>query len=270
MKRTSKKRLKKVSRQIDAMPIRPEAEEAAFERFRETGELPEFQRLAGAVIERALRDGVERVSQVMYDLAAGIERLKRAAEGLGNAEPEPEPLRKMLFHEAVYGPKFVSIPARLALRILVDMGRDVTDPEFIPSDTELPDWGSVGWHLIGLPERIVKPPYEEQAQRLFGRFDDLRERMDRDDRRWMDAYGEAAMIFLHEGELPEDELMCETVLAYGEFFGLLQHYLGRGDSEVMAAFDRVAKARGKARAAAIVRVQAMGAEGRLVSRGAFE
>ncbi len=60
--------------------------------------------------------------------------------------------------------------------------------------------------------------------------------------------------------------MSEVVLANGEFMELLQHYLGRGDSEVMAAFDRVAKARGRKRAAAIVKVRAMAAGGRLVSR----
>lgn len=123
----------------------------------------------------------------------------------------------------------------------------------------------MGWHLIGLPERIVKPPYEEQARRLFDRFDDLRERIDRDDRRWMDAYGEAALLFLHEGELPDDELMCEVVLANGEFMGLLRHYCRGGDPEVMAAFDQAARAHGEARAAAIARVAAMAAEGRLVS-----
>ena len=78
------------------------------------------------------------------------------------------------------------------------------------------------------------------------------------------------MIFLHEGELPEDELMREAVLAYGEFFGLLQHYHGHGDAEVMAAFDQVAKASGKKRVTAIAKVQAMAAEGRLVSRDAVD
>ena len=118
----------------------------------------------------------------------------------------------------------------------------------------------------GLPW-MVKPPYEEQAQRLFDQFHDIRERIDRDDRQWMDAYGEAAMVFLHEGELPEDELMREAVLAYGEFFGLLQHHVGHGDPEVMAAFEQVAKGRGKKRLAAIARVRAMAAKGRLVSSG---
>ena len=86
----------------------------------------------------------------------------------------------------------------------------------------------------------------------------------------MDAYGEAAMIFLREGQLPEDELMCEAVLGFGEFFGLLQHRVRHGDPEVMAAFDQVAKTRGRKRLAAVERVRAMAAEGRLVSRDAFE
>ena len=149
-------------------------------------------------------------------------------------------------------------------------GRDVTDPDFLGADTVLPDYGSVGLHVLGFPECLAKPPYEDQTQRLCDRFASLRERLDQDDRGWMDGFGEAAILFLHEGELPDDELMCEAVLANGEFMGILGHFLGHGDSEVMAAFDQVARARGEARAAAIVTVQAMAAEGRLLSRDAFE
>ena len=45
---------------------------------------------------------------------------------------------------------------------------------------------------------------------------------------------------------------------------------GVGDPEAMAAFDQAARAQGEAQAAAIERLQAMAAEGRLVSRDAFE
>ena len=64
--------------------------------------------------------------------------------------------------------------------------------------------------------------------------------------------------------------MCETVLANGELVWLLGHFCAKGDSEVMAAFDQAARAQGEARAAAIVRVRAMVAQGRMVSRSAFE
>ncbi len=64
--------------------------------------------------------------------------------------------------------------------------------------------------------------------------------------------------------------MCEAVLANGEFMGLLGHYLGHGDPEVMAVFDQVARAQGESRVAAIVRVRKMAVEGRLVPRDALE
>ena len=65
--------------------------------------------------------------------------------------------------------------------------------------------------------------------------------------------------------------MCEAVLANGELMGLLGHYLGHGDPEVMAAFDQVAKATGADRDAAIARVRALAAEGRLMpSRDAVD
>ena len=121
---------------------------------------------------------------------------------------------------------------------------------------------------LRIPWRWVKDcwgwtsyPHEDQAQRLFERFEDLRERIDRDDQGWFDDLAVAGVRFLNEGELPGDELLCETVLANGEFFGLLRHYVGQGDAEVMSAFDQVATARGEARAAAIAGVQAMAAEG---------
>ncbi len=266
MNRTRKKRLQKVSQQIDAMPITPAVEEAAFERFRETGELPEHQRLAAAVIKRALqgRSGRRKVGPSSWEESIRI--LAEMAEGLAEPEPERQPLREWLFDEAVYGPDFVRCAARGALKILVAADRDVTDPEFIDKSVELPDYGSVGLHVLGFPECLAKPPYEDQTQRLCDRFASLRARINRDDREWMDGFGEAAILFLHEGELPDDELMCEAVLANGELMGLLGHFLGHGDPEAMAVFDQVARAQGEARAAVIVRVQAMVAGGRLVSR----
>jgi hypothetical protein len=38
--------------------------------------------------------------------------------------------------------------------------------------------------------------------------------------------------------------MVEAVLAHGELIGLVAHYVGVGDAEVMEAYDRVARARG--------------------------
>ena len=60
--------------------------------------------------------------------------------------------------------------------------------------------------------------------------------------------------------------MCEAVLANGELMGVLGHFCGECDAEVMAAFDQLAQAKGADRDAVIARLQAMAAEGRLVSR----
>ena len=64
--------------------------------------------------------------------------------------------------------------------------------------------------------------------------------------------------------------MCEAVRANGELMGLLQHNVGEGDAELMAAFDQVAKVRGKKRSAAIAKVRAMAGEGRLLTRNESE
>ena len=85
----------------------------------------------------------------------------------------------------------------------------------------------------------------------------------------LQAYHDAWKRF-PQGELPDDELMCEAVLTNGEFMGVLGHFLDHGDAEVMAVFDQAARAVGADRDAAIARVRAMAADGRLVSRDAFE
>lgn len=267
MKRAQKNRLKKVFQQIEALPITRAVEDAAFERFRETGELPEHRRLAGAVVDRALRGGAERESQEVLGMRKVIEHLKRLADDLTEADPEPEPelLRESLFNEAVYGDEVIRIPARAALKVLVGIGRDVTDPQFIPEEVEMPDFGSVGLHVLGFPEEFVRPPYEDQAGRLFEQFASIRERIDRDDPGWSEAYGEAAVRFLRMGELPDDDLMREAAIANGEWVGLLAHTCGQGDPGVMALFNRVGTAVGAEREDAIVELQELAFEGRLVS-----
>lgn len=51
--------MERVEKAIAALPLRPDVVQKAFERFRDTGELPEQQRLAAAVTEQALRGGRE-------------------------------------------------------------------------------------------------------------------------------------------------------------------------------------------------------------------
>ncbi len=270
MNRTRKKRLQEVAQQIDAMPIAPAVEKAAFERFRETGELPEHQRLAEVVIQRALRGGEARGVPQPLDLETALRRLNEAAAGLEASTPRRESVRKLLFYEAVHGSGIVKLAARMVLEALVFIGGDVTAPEFLDEDMELPDFGSVGLHLLGFPEFLVMPPYEEQARRLFDRFADIRDRINHDRREWFAEFDRAVRRFFKQGEVPNDELMQEAVLANGEYVGLLGHAAGQGNPEAMALYNEVATTAGADRDVAIKKLQAMAAEGRLVSRDAFE
>ena len=188
MNRTSKKRLQKVTRQIDALPIAPAAEEAAFEQFRETGELPEHQRLAEAVVKRTLQGGNAGQDKGPSDLATSLKIAARMAEGFAREDwvPKRNPLREQLFNEAVYGHEVIRLAARSVIKMSVAMEMDVCDPEFVDSRIELPDFGSLGLHMLGWPDCLVRSPHKKQARRLLKRCYILRERIDHDDRQWFD------------------------------------------------------------------------------------
>lgn len=272
MNRSRNKRLRKVTQQIDAMPLAPAVEDAAFDKFRETGELPEHQRVAASAVDRALRGGTIRRQINPGDEDAKMRRVSDLVQEMleSRSKPPPNPIRKQLFNEAVYGPAVIRVAAREALEVLVAVGVDITDPQFLGENMQVPDYGSVGLHLLGFPECLVKPPYEEQAQRLLNRFASLRERVNRDDKDWFSDAEAAETLFLSTGELPDDELMRETVLASREFTALLGYYCGDGDVEVLAAFDQVARATGPDRDAAIECVQVMAVEGRMLSPNVSE
>jgi hypothetical protein len=263
MRKAWKKRVRQVAQRVALLPLDPKAEEEAFEMFCRTGELPEHQRLAEGVIKRALQaDPHQRRSQPQSP-EVWIKQFWEIMENVDNPAMTSLSHRRILFHEAVYGWEVPRLAARLAIRLLVLVGRDVTDPQLL-DDFEVPDWGSVGMHLIGFPGMLATPPYEVQAQRLFARLDDLRARIDRDDEEWMEKHSSASFAFLRRGELPDDELMAEAVLAYGEMIGLLNCYLGRGDSEIMTAFDIAARATVVDSEPARAELRSLAAQGRLV------
>jgi len=265
MRKATKKRMATVAQRLAALPIDPSTVDTAFETFRETGELPEHRRLADAVVQRILRPNRVESVQGRRAFMEAVEELSRAVEASMSRPKEP-PVRQQLLHEAVYGDGVVRVAARIAAKALVLSGIDLADPNLVEPDMELPDYGSVGLHLLGFPECLAKPPYEEQAHRLFDRFASLRERIDRDDPVWFEDLAAAQGRFLREGELPDDELMREAVLANGEFVGLLAHTCGHGDGALMAAFDRVARTAGADRDAAIASLRELMAGGRLAAR----
>ena len=271
MRRQNRKRLQELTRRVEALPIAPEVEDAAFERFCRTGELPESQRLAAVVCKRALRGEKLKQETDPIDFDAFLQQAHQLAKNLEDLGPDTEPefhtvpLREILFQEAVYGEEVVRLAARGALKLLVAAGRDVTDLEFIDGHMERPEFGSVGLHVLGFPEAVLKPPYEDQGQRLLNRFARLRERIDYDDKQWFEDFEIAANRFLRNGELPQDKLMRDAVLANGEWLWFLAHYVGQGDAEVLAAFDQAAHGSNSRRKAAIGQLEAMAAEGRVLT-----
>lgn len=231
--RRHRKRIDRVDEGIQAVPVTPDAVDAALQRFRNTGELPEHERLAERTIERALR------------------------------LPRPRSVREMLFHEAVHAAEPARIAARTALRLLVAAGQDVTSRNLLDEDMELPQSGAVGLHLLGWPEVLARPPYEAQAHRLFDRLEAVRRRVATLDERWFERFASAGAAFFRTGELPRDEFLRDAVLVYGEILALGRGLGGEADAEVMAAFAQAAQPDGAERASAIEQLEALAAEGRI-------
>lgn len=271
MNRTNRRRLNKLTREVAVMPIAPEAEDAAFERFCATGELPDQKRLAAAVCKRALSWETDQEALGAPDWQASLVRLRElatrlretAARSESDKAPRRVPLRELLFDEAVYGSTVTRLAARAALRMLVTAGQEVTRRNFLDEDMELPKFGSLGLHLLGWPECLVRPPYEEQAQRVLQRLDAMRRKAPLGDEGWFQEFAAAAARFFRDGDLPEDELLCEAVLVYGEMLALARTLGGEEDPEVLEAYDEVGRAEAGERQQAIVRLQALAGEGRV-------
>lgn len=132
-------------------------------------------------------------------------------------------------------------------------GGDVCDPAF-GAERGLPKHGSVGMHVLGYPERLAVPPYEAQAQRLFARLDDLRDRVNGEDPELWHAIRDATVDVAVHGELPPEGLVRDGALAMAEYDCLWQHRRGKDVKKLMAAFDAAARAAGKRREAAMQRL----------------
>jgi len=260
-------RIELLSQHVAAQPLREDVVAEEYDYFAHTGELPDDQRLAVAVVDLALRGGPAPVREELSPQALA-ELIRSIAEWANKSEAEPEPparpsLRPILFHEALHGDDLERQAARLALRIEVHRGGDVASPAFL-ADRSPPEHACLGLHLIGFPERLAKPPYVEQARRLIESYRELRARIDHDDPEWFAPIADAIPRFRRHGELPDDELVQASVLADGELLALIANYCGHGDPEILAAFDTAANADDATRGAALARLQELAREGRLL------
>ncbi len=260
MRNHTKKRLDHVELVIGSQPVPPHRSRPAFDHFKQTGELPEDDRVARVVVQRA-KDGRES--------ATDIRKVDWAAEIMArvNEPPRPaDPIMNGLYNEAVNAPPFVREAARLMLKALASAGFDVTEPQFLNGCIKPPEYGSVGLHLMGVPERLVRPPYRRQATRLLKRIDLLRPRLPHENPKWFEQLGQALDAFQLDGERPHDDLMLQAVLAVGEINTLMRHLCKEDVGDAMAAFDEVARAKATGREAAIGRLQQMARAGRFAGR----
>lgn len=251
--------MQRVQAALNALPVRTDLAREAYLHFQATGELPDNQRLAHAVVSHAKSGRAPDDWETDIFEAARIRRLL-------NAPPRPkDEIMDALYGEAVWARPTARDAAREVLKILSDLGADVTKPIFAERGSALkpPDWGTVGLWFLGFPECLATPPYEEQAHRLFERFAGLRERIDQDNQGWFDELEIAASRFALSGELPDDDLTRDCVLADGELTCLARNAPGVDDSELMAAFDAAARATDTDRQAAIELVQELVRDGRL-------
>ncbi len=136
MKRGLKERVGRLSESLALRPIPPELIDQAFEHFRETGVLPEHQRVAHEVVLLTL-NGRPEAPKGPEDVDAAYATLRRlvqdwkARKDNPAAEPPRIPLREVLLNEAVHGTGAVHQAARSVLQLEVQAGADVTSNTFL-------------------------------------------------------------------------------------------------------------------------------------------
>jgi hypothetical protein len=241
--RPRNKRLDALRRTVDASLLLACVMDEEYPWFRDFGELSDDDQVARAVVLRALRGG--EVEPLSMDVAS-----------------EEFSVRSRLFEEALTAPVALHRVARAAISLEVARGGDVESPGFA-ARYGMPMHGSVAMHMLGYPAKWITPPYEHQGHRLLARMDALRARINTDNPLWFAKQAEAHVAFLATGVLPPDELRREAILAQVELDQLARHRRGQDVAEVLAMFDRAARAKGAERQSALVAIAEAARAGRL-------
>lgn len=246
---TRDKRLRRVQSKFDLLPVREDVLTEAFEIFHECGELPDDDRVAQAVIDKAINGddlGKADICRIAENIRAILERTGTRKSG--------KTLRELLLTQAGYGEAALRDPARVACRVLAARGGDLTDPDFL-ADERIPEHPAVGLHLLGYPEKVAKAPYLRQAKRLFARLAELRQMTPPEDSPFWGQAVDAGMEFRQTGELPEDLLQVQIILADYELECLAGHRRGDDMKEHMELLDKVARLDGAERHAALEKLR---------------
>ncbi len=222
------RRLACVASTIRNRPIPTDEITAAFETFRTTGVLPTDQRVAQCVAHR-LQHGIDSGTALTPDIYKQI-----VQQAMNGTAPRPDRYRDTLIREAIWGRDEVRCVARTILCFLASNGVDLAQLVF--ANRTVPAFGTVGMELLGMPQRLVDQPYEEQAAQLLHRLDELRHRIPQHDRRWVARLRVAVDRFWDEDEFPDDDLMLECAIVVGELGALHHHLAGQDVAVLMRAF----------------------------------
>ena len=234
-------RLAAVARVIDHQHLAPPAIDRAYAKFLRTGELGDDHRLAGVVLQRALH---ARRESADMDSGTWADNQDPSSSLVGSP-------RGRVFHEAACASDAARVAARVLISLLVSIGHDPTDPEFIPSDFEAPDFGGVAMHALGWPDRWVRPQYAHEMQRVMQQHAKLRKNVVRSED-WYRAAAAGLRNFLTHGEVPTEPDVRLFALTVAEMFALNRHYFTGTNEDLLVAFDAVANARGAQRDAALM------------------
>lgn len=258
-------RLNRVQHTIEKAPVRLDLLEEAYEWFWMFGELPEEDdHIAREVVQQALRGGIKGPP-----LHEGQPKLHKRRDGsvywtreTPTVQSKPDTVRERLFEEAMHEDPFLRKAARQAITVEVAYGGKVESAAFAARHG-LPFHMSTGMHVLGYPGRWALPPYEYEAKRLFVRFDELSERIAGYGPAWLTEQTDFVVKFLTTGELPENELRLEVMLAQVELEQLVLHKQKRDVSKAMALFSKLTRAEDDERQAALQSLCALAAAGQL-------
>lgn len=253
MKRPTPRRVADVTEALCRRPVAPELVDQAFETFLATGQLPDEPWFAAQVVDQLKPTMNRHLGRNFIDWAKQL---------CAEFERPKDPVRDRLIHEAVWETGVFRMAARCMLEGLVSAGFDPRQPIF--DGMELPEFGTVGMALLGVPERLVGPEHEAQGQRLTERLEAMARAIPHHNRRWWLELHNAAQMFQHDGERPADPMVLDCVLALGELSTFLDQVAGASVDEELAAFDAASQATGADRERAIERLQAMAVAGRFV------
>ena len=221
MQASRKKRVDRVAKTFAALPISRSVVKQALDDFRKTGELPQNQAVAKAVIEWAER-GLDP-SQYGDSLPDQLAMLRAY-----RAQPDSErdELMNLIRLEAVLAHEPIRSIARRILKQFAADGHDPSQPLFQQGRIPKPvfAWGSVALSLLKFPFGLVDKADHPRLELVMERFRPVQEMLaQKDDAArdaWFDQLEEAAEAF-DAGETVADAMMHEALMAEQELRALL-------------------------------------------------